>query len=39
MSNEIKNGLENTDERYMTNDGLIFTTREEYLDYMEGLRN
>lgn len=25
--------------RYRTPDGLIFMSREDYLDYMEGLRN
>lgn len=30
---------ETTGIRYRTPDGLIFCSREEYLDYMEGLRN
>lgn len=28
-----------TEVRYRTPDGLVFTSREEYLDYMKGLRN
>ena len=30
---------ENTYVRYRTSDGLVFTSREEYLDYVKGLRN
>ena len=28
-----------TEVRYITTEGLVFTSREDYLDYMEGLRN
>lgn len=30
---------ESTYVRYRTSNGLVFTSREEYLDYVEGLRN
>ena len=30
---------ENTYVRYRTKDGLIFTSRDEYLDYVKGLRD
>ena len=47
MTNEIMNVKEpaktevqeNTYVRYRTSDGLIFTSKEEYLDYIDGLRN
>lgn len=29
----------NTYVRYRTSDGLVFTSREEYLDYVKGLRD
>ena len=34
---EIRNN--DTDMRYVAPDGMIFVSREEYLDYMRGLRN
>lgn len=41
MNNNVKVNTNNADTsiRYRTPDGLIFYSREDYLDYMEGLRN
>lgn len=47
MTNETVNVKElaktevqtNTYVRYRTSDGLVFTSREEYLDYVKGLRD
>lgn len=47
MANKVMNVKEHTNTkvatttsvRYRTPDGLIFTSREDYLDYVKGLRN
>ena len=41
MNNNVKVNTATVDTgiRYRTPDGLIFFSREDYLDYMEGLRN
>ena len=41
MNNNVKVNAQTADTsiRYRTPDGLIFFSREDYLDYMEGLRN
>ena len=36
--NNVKVNTEITTIRYRTPDGLIFTSRQDYLDYMEGLK-
>ena len=38
MTNKIYN-IENNNVEYIAPDGIIFTSREEYLDYVKGLRN
>ena len=37
-TNEVKTANADTGIRYRTPDGLIFYSREEYLDYIEGLK-
>lgn len=37
-TNEVKTTNADTSIRYRTPDGLIFYSREEYLDYNEGLK-
>ena len=38
MENKINTNIEVTGIRYRTPDGLIFMSKEEFLDYMEGLK-
>lgn len=39
MTNKTYEIRNNNDMRYVAPDGTIFTSREEYLDYVKGLRN
>ena len=39
MTNKTYEIGNNDDVKYVAPDGLIYTSREEYLDYVKGLRN
>lgn len=39
MTNKTYEIRNNNEMRYVAPDGTIFTSREDYLDYMKGLRN